>query len=918
LVGNARAQTFQEVSRQAGIDFLVYSPTQIGGGCAFFDYDNDGWLDIYITGGLHRDLLYHNNQDGTFTETGIQAGLWITAYFYTMGVVTGDIDNDGYRDIFVTTLGIGSSYHSYKPNFLFRNNGNGTFTDISQQAGITNSAWSVSATMGDYNLDGFLDIYVANYVDTVDFIFDPQTQDVIGYNHSGFPNFLYLNNGNRTFTTVASALRVDDDGTGLAAVFTDYDNDRDPDIYVVNDFGAWVSPNRLYVNNYPANSFTDVSVVSGADAAIYGMGIAIGDYDEDDDLDYYITNIGENVFLQNNGSGFFSDVAAAAGVANGHSGSLLTTGWGAAFLDYDNDTWLDLFVSNGHIPAASFIATTEKDPKKLYRNNTDGTFADVSVSEGVSDSSIARGCAMGDYDNDGDLDLLVVVIEEDTAFTNDEHTLLYRNDIANGNHWLKVKLQGTQSNRDGFGSRVEAYSNGRKWIREIDGGSSHASQHSTIAHFGLGNSTTLDSVVVLWSRGGKSFLANVPADRTITITEGALQSTIQQYIDICEGDSIFAAGAFQKITGVYYDTFTLSGIDSIVVTHLTVLQAVITVLTDSICEGDSIFLAGAYRKTGGDYYDTLSTGFGCDSIIHNQLTVMPLLLAIADAFLCEGDSIFAGGAWQKQSGNYMDTIPASPCDMVIITSVFFAPPETIDTIRVSICEGDSFFAAGAWRTSAGFYPDTFESSFGCDTIMVTELEVIRWQILHRDVSLCEGDSVFAGGSWQKESGEFYDTVPSSPCYAVMITGVAIIPSQLDTVQIFFNEGDSVFAGGAWQHAEGFYPDTFHASLGCDSIVITHLRLNTFAATPDAQSPVVRAYPNPSTSGFTISYIIPANDYVEINIHSSSGKLVASLLDAQAISGTHSIAFRESLAPGVYFISFKTGRYLKFMKAVVTE
>ena len=918
-IGIIKAQTFTEVSRQSGIDHISHTITLIGGGCAFFDYDNDGWLDIYISGGNQSDKLYRNNGDGTFSERTAQAGFGTTANFYTMGVVTGDIDNDGFRDVFVTTLGIGHSFHNLVPNMLFRNNGNGSFTDISQQAGITERSWSVSAAMGDFNLDGYLDIYVVNYVDSLGFIEDSITNDPIGYSHTGHYNFLYLNNGNNTFTNAGVQMQVNDKGTGLAVSFTDYDNDSDMDIYVVNDFGAWVTPNRLYQNNFPANSFTDVSSSSGADAAIYGMGVAIGDYDEDGDLDYYCTNIGENILLNNNGNGTFADSAVTAGVQNGHFDSLLTTAWGCAFFDYDNDTWLDLFVADGYVPALDIIETSEPDPNKLYKNNMDGTFTDVSALAGIDDSTKSRGMAAGDYDNDGDLDLIVVVVAEDTGLANGAHTLLFRNDIANGNHWLKVKLQGTQNNRDGIGSRVKVYNNGRMWMREIDGGSSHASQNSTIAHFGLGSDTMVDSVVVIWPGGNITSFANVSADQSVNIIEtGSMQVTGNRHIELCDGDSIYVAGAWQKSNGLYYDTILSSPVDTIVITHLTVYPDKVISLQVSICEGDSAMVGGSYHSADSTFFDTLLTLNGCDSVIITELTVTPLQVAIADAILCEGDSIFAGGAWQTESGDYYDTLPSSMCDTVVITSVGVLPSITPDTVHAMICSGDSVFAGGKWQKSSGIFTDTFETPFGCDSIVFTEVKLIPEALSTEQINLCEGDSLFAQGEWQTTSGTYYDSLISAAgCDSIHASLLDVLQEYFYSDSIYIMAGDSIQLGGAWQNVQGIYTDSFVTSSGCDSIVTTTLFILTGIETLNENSTYIFVHPNPSYSGFTISYSTPADGVVEIKMLSSAGKVIATLLNEKVNAGKHELDYRNSgLTAGVYLLSLKTGKDFRMAKVVV--
>lgn len=921
-VHSAGAQTFTEVSATAGINHFVFSPALIGGGCAFFDYDNDGWQDIYITGGLKRDKLYRNNRDGTFTECGIAAGLYGDGLYYTMGAVAGDIDRDGDRDIFITTWGDYNDWATPVRNILYRNNGNGTFTDIAPQAGITHAVWSVSATMGDYNLDGYLDIYVGNYVDSTAFIFHPVTHQITGFAHTGYADFLYLNNGNSTFTQVAPQFSVANEGTTLAATFTDYDNDQDADIYVANDFGAWVIPNRLYRNEYPLDSFSDVSAASGANAAIYGMGIAPGDFDEDGDLDYYVTNIGRKVLFRNNGNGTFTDVADTAGVTNTYTDSLFTTGWGTVFFDYDNDTWLDLFVSNGQIPAADIIATGPEDPNKLFKNNMNGTFTDISAFAGLSDSTLGRGCATGDYDNDGDLDLLVVCAYRDTIGSAGTHVLLYRNDMATGNHWLKVEVRGTVNNPDGFGTHVEVFAGGRKWLREIDGGSSHASQNSSIAHFGLGGYTAVDSIVVLWPGGSRFTLPNVPVDRLVTVLEsGQGLVTEDVYAEICQGDSLFAGGAFQTTTGIFYDTLTASsGIDSVVISHLSVLPSATTFLHYDVCAGDSILLGGIYFYTDTLLRDSSLTSSGCDSVITTEVSFIPRQIAIADAFLCEGDSIFAGGAWQKQAGSYSDTIPGGAlCDLIVITAVDLIPATEIDTVEAVICAGDSFFAGGVYQKQEGFYTDTFSVPlFGCDSLLVTHLRSISAVIETRNLNACRGDSVFAQGNYQTVSGTYTDTLTSAAgCDSILISVLRFDSTYMTQIFHTIPEGDSLFTGGTWQTESGTYMDTFISAGGCDSIIITGLLVEPVGA-GNIPLPALRlkVFPNPAREKFVIEYQINTAEQIEITLTDISGKKLMHVCKMETTGLHHLRQGHPELSAGIYFIRLRTGSAAETQKLVL--
>jgi len=398
---------FAEKQSEAGIDHFVEHREFMGGGATFFDFDLDGDEDLYITSGFLRDHFYINNGDGTFTNEARERGFRDTDLFYTTGVIAGDIDNDGYKDLYVNTWR--SNSQNFARNLLFHNNGDGTFTEIWEQSGGQDEAFTMGSVFIDYNLDGFLD---ENGIPN-------------GFAHDCFSNSLYLNKGEGVFEKVIDQPTLDNAGCALAVTASDYDADGDLDIYLANDFGEFILPNSLFQNN--EGEFTDVAEETGADIGIFGMGIAVGDIDMDLDLDYYVTNLGRNVLLQNEEGGF-NDITTTAGVENSWviQDALRTTGWGTAFLDFDNDMDLDLFVSNGVIPADEFIATSIPDPNKLYENDGTGNFTDVSAAANVENLTIGRGLATADYDNDGDVDVLNVVLRG-TVDGQVGETILYQN-----------------------------------------------------------------------------------------------------------------------------------------------------------------------------------------------------------------------------------------------------------------------------------------------------------------------------------------------------------------------------------------------------------------------------------------------------------------------------------------------------------
>jgi len=482
--------TFLEKAKEVGIDHYFYNENLMGG-------------------------------------VGIQAGLSITTEYATTSVVTGDINNDGYREVFITT-------RDEQANLLFYNNGDGTFREISHLAGIDKDiAWSTTASFGDLNKDGFLDIYVGNYVENFEYVVDVKSQKITGYAHTCQPNFLYLNNQDNTFTEVAPLMAADNMGCALASVFTDFDNDNDTDLMVINDYGQWVVPNQLLINN----GGTLVPGDSSAAVGIYAMGVAVGDYDRDNDLDYYITNIGRNALLNNQGTGHFLEQARESNVEDIQATKDLSVGWGTTFLDIDNDADLDLFVANGFITALSFNQGGLENKDKLFLNTLNNTptlnnplsypiqFEEIADSIGLGDAGKARGCAYADFDKDGDLDIVIVRVTptHNTQFV--EKVLYYENQLKQDNNWLALQLIGKETNRDAYGVHVSVQLDSISWLSEINGGNSHASQNSSIIHLGLGQANHIDSLIIDWSATERQVLTNLLPNQRLIIEENVKSTT---------------------------------------------------------------------------------------------------------------------------------------------------------------------------------------------------------------------------------------------------------------------------------------------------------------------------------------------------------------------------------------------------------
>jgi hypothetical protein len=530
---------FVNVARQAGLN----SKTIFGGekknkfllettgcGAAFFDFDGDGWLDIFLVNGTRFEAvapapanrLYRNNRDGTFTDVTLRSGLARTGW--GQGVCAGDYDNDGNEDLFVTYWGDCS---------LFHNNGDGTFTDVAAKAGVTTRTarglkrWNTGCAFLDYDRDGHLDLFVGNYID-----FDPKTAPLPESGPclykgtmvacgppglQGGKNILFHNKGDGTFTDVSKASGIlNTAGTySLGVLVADFDNDGWPDIYVANDSTS----SALYKNNHDG-TFTDIAIEAGAAYSAdgkpqAGMGVAAIDYDGDGYLDIVKTNFAgdTSTLYKNKGDMFFEDQTFQAGL--GRNTRFL--GWGAGFVDIDNDGWPDIFLCNGHVyPEVGETGTESgyRQRKVVYRNLGNGKFADVSLDAGpgILEKVPGRGCAFGDFDNDGDIDVLVNCI-------NDVPQLL-RCDTQTKGNWLKIRTMGVKSNRSGIGARILCVAeNGRKQIDEVRSGGSYFSQNDLRVHFGLGSAMKAD-VEIRWPSGAIDKIPAVAANQIVTVVEG--------------------------------------------------------------------------------------------------------------------------------------------------------------------------------------------------------------------------------------------------------------------------------------------------------------------------------------------------------------------------------------------------------------
>ena len=513
------AQTFKEVSNQLGLNYIYpgNDNQEVGSGVVVLDVNNDGWDDFFQAGGVFPSKLWINKK-GKFADATADYKLQTLNSLYIQGGAAADFNNDGFEDLFICNFGKGMRHGDDQNPVLLMNVGGKyfqpVFTDVFNSPGNY-----TSCTWGDYDNDGFVDLYVTDYVAIMNNPTDSNGR-AIGYNPTCNENKLYKNLGGKGFKEVGAALGLNDQGCGLACSFTDYDNDGDVDLLLLNDFGQWTHLGNLFFrNDFPEKKFTEISKINGFYNEMFGMGIGAGDVDNDGDLDYYITNIGQNFLYQNNKEGF-TDMALQLKVDNTWvTDSLRGTAWSGLFLDVDNNGFQDLYVSKGNLNNLT-PKVVIKDPNKLFLNLGHNKFTDVSATSGVADVLSHRGAALLDVDHDGDVDIISSVIKMQWSdFGNlDQKLKLFRNDHKNNNQWIGFRLTGTGSiNSSALGASVTIQAGGLLQIKEVDGGSGHGSQSSKTIYFGIGNNKRAEAVSIRWPGGKTIKLQNVKAGKLYAI-----------------------------------------------------------------------------------------------------------------------------------------------------------------------------------------------------------------------------------------------------------------------------------------------------------------------------------------------------------------------------------------------------------------
>ena len=526
----AAVPQFIDVARESGIDLSVVSGTADQmyivegsiGGSAFFDYDNDGRVDLYVTNGSRfggyepgahpYNRLYRNEGKGMFVDVTASAAVGDTSW--SLGCVAGDYDNDGHMDLYVTNFGA---------NRLYRNLGNGSFQDLTAVAGVGDTGYGTGGAFGDFDRDGDIDLYVSNYIEfsldyksTIPCVW--KNVDIMCGPRGMLPqkDVFYRNEGDGRFTDATEEVGMaSKEFYGYGAVFSDFNQDGWPDVFVADD----MTPNQMYINQADG-TFTEEALISnvgfnGEGAEQGCMGVGVGDFDNDGHLDIFVTNFeGEhNTLYRNEGDGFFLDVSFVSRVASRGNPEV---GWGTALFDFDNDGDKDIYVANGHIyPQADLPHTNARyaQPNFLFENLGDGIFADVTdrAGPGLAIEKVSRGASFADYDDDGDMDIFVLNL-------NDKPDLL-RNDDGNRKNYLLVETIGRVSNRDGIGTRIEIEVAAKRQVNEVRAGSSYLSHDDMRVHFGLGKAWLVDRVTLRWPSGIVQEIVDVAANQVLRVTE---------------------------------------------------------------------------------------------------------------------------------------------------------------------------------------------------------------------------------------------------------------------------------------------------------------------------------------------------------------------------------------------------------------
>jgi len=766
-----QSQVFDDVARPSGINHFAFDPMMMSGGVGVIDYNNDGFEDLYYIGGLRPSNLFKNNGDGTFTDVTIEANLNNNNNRSKNGIAIGDINNDGLSDIFIAT-------GSRQPDLLYLNKGDGTFEEISESAGIIQKTFSTSVTFVDINLDGYLDIYVGQFGASP--------------GEPCLPNKLYINQQNNTFLDKTLEYGLEDSGCALAVSFSDYDMDGDLDLFIGNDFGYLHGGNKLLKNNYPETKFEDVSNFSSFNLKINSMGVISGDYDADNDFDYFITNIDSNLFYKNIGDGKFKNVAKEMGLEIGQvpqtdeNFKVTATSWGGSFTDFDNDTDFDLAVTNGHVVSPNnFI-----DYDKYYKNDGKGNLVESSFEVNFNNAERNRGMAVLDYDKDGDMDVAVAHV---SVINNSPHrSKLMKNTLPTNDNtnWIQIKLKGVVANRDAYGSKIYVYVKDKIMLRETHGGGdTYLSQHSNFQHYGLGNNKKIDSIVILWNGGGIQAVKNVNANQFIVI-EQEFDNTYN--VNLCKSET-FQGKVIENSQKIVNRINIQNEKDSIVVFNLIVLQPSFYEENLSICEGKNFQNINITKDT--TFVLSFKNYLGCDSIYKANISLNPSPKGEKEVSVCFGGE-YKGNKYFKETTITEYVKNGILCDSIYSTKISINDAPKFEE-NINLCYGETYNGQIYFRDT--IISENIKINKLCDSVIIKYIAVKEQTKFNEVVYLNSGEQ-YRGNAYQKDTTLTFVFKTQGKCDSTHYINIRILTSVNDNfpnltkseLKIYPNPNSGVF------------------------------------------------------------------------------------------------------------------------------
>lgn len=848
IINTAHSQTFEDIFPKAGIEHFTHDGSLMSGGVVVIDYNRDGYDDFVLLGGdEEKTKIYRNNPAAYETTPYDYANMFtdvtdeiidIPSVYFVIGGGSFDYDNDGWEDLFFTT-------DAGQLSLVYRNV-NGKFEEAGYKLGIREKFQSTSVAFADVNLDGWMDICVANY-------FEDNSNQVC------LPNSLFINHGGEFFTEESAKYGVNDNGCGLAISFSDFDNDGDMDLFVANDFGQNFSSNALYRNDYPEKKFTNVKDQYGFNQAILGMGVDAGDYNNDGWFDYYATNIGQNYFFENASGQFFIEKGKELKLDNTKANpnseqSGLTVSWSVNWFDFDLDMDVDLHVTNGYLLPIPDINTEYADNNRMFRNNGDGKiFTEISADEGLLSPGIDRGAAQIDFDNDGDVDLLTTAVRPDKSantYNDDDFFKLFENKQNSGRNWLKVKLEGSTIDRLAIGSRVKVFTGATTQMREVtSGGGGYLSQSTRVLHFGLMDIETIDSLEVIWTgKRIRSILRNIAPNQTLKIVQ-PYSDTVR--VDICEGEEIFG----------------------------------------------KVWLANS------EYRDTVTATNGADSSLYYQIYVNKKDEKDVNIDICKGEE-FIGQTWDEPGEKVMNYVNVNGCDSVVTYNVSILQPYS-STIDTSICYG-TYFQGKEYIESETFVRE-FKASNGCDSMITYNINILEAPNFQENFSVCYGD--FFRGKIIIKRELFSETFKSEAnCDSVHTIIVDPLPESKKRDSIYLKAGEE-FKGKQY-FEDGIYSNKIKGGAynGCDSLYIADIfvtQSGIFNSITDNKLNI-SVIPNPFSQNTSVEFDLESPLYSSLELINQVGQVIP--INKSLTAGRNRININSDdygLSPGVYFLKINT-------------